>query len=556
MKKRSQFLAALLCIVAICTGASAEEANPRDTGTSEDYKDILPSLMGSETAVAPDAYYPGLTYIANMFDTWANIAEECEPEIRTLKNGVKVQRTPSEYGVYAWQISGDSHSYNNYYLDADRRGCGACHMDLKDTLKNMAFAHPAVWNYALDNTITVESCQFCHEYTHGYCLKDYDFGTMIHGLHMGRQAGDKFTAMGGKCISCHNMTSDGEGITLWDCVKYDKLIGMVDVPDVQGKLTYNQDLVQTADELFTFDWQHSYYDALRRGTGVNGLGLDSYPEEIYDEWEITVEGNVAKPYTAKLKDLIAEAEKEGVVVTKPSKIHCTWNPIGGGGIGQAEITGVPVSWLIDKAGGYLPGTSGVNCKRACGGDPERSWALEHLPNAYMVYKIGGERLDVTHGAPCLNWVEGVDAQSCTRTFDRYVVRNEEDGFDYSSGAGTPNGWTGEDGEYLNNPNATILGVPEGMILQTGKPYTFHGYVDAYDEKIACMEISMDRGKTWTPYEIGDTDVNKMITWNYEFTPEKDGSYVMMVRGITETGRVGNIPHKVMFTARSDAENLK
>ena len=141
-------------------------------------------------------------------------------------------------------------------------------------------------------------------------ISDYDIGTFIHGLHMGRQAGEQFEAMGGKCISCHNMTADGEGITLWDVVKYDKMVGIVDVPNVQGEFDYNQDLVQTSDELFTFDWQHSYYDALRRGTGAKGLGLDDYPEAIYDEWEITVEGNVAQPYTAKLKDLIAEAEAE------------------------------------------------------------------------------------------------------------------------------------------------------------------------------------------------------------------------------------------------------
>lgn len=540
----------------IQAGVVSEEAkNPRNTGTKADYEDILPSLMGSENAVAPDAYYPGLTYIAKMFDTWANIAEDYAPEVRTLKNGVKVQRTPSEYGVYAWQISGDSISYNTYFLDADRRGCGACHYDLNETLRNMSFAHPGVWNDALGNQTNVESCQFCHEATHGYCISDYDFGTFIHGLHMGRQAGEKFYGMGGQCISCHNMTSDGMGVTLWDVVKYDKMVGIVKVPEVQGEFAYNQDLVQSADELFTFDWLHSYYDALRRGTGANGLGLDSYPEEIYDEWEITVEGNVAQPYTAKLKDLIAEAEEAGVVVTKVSKIHCTWNSIGGGGIGQTEITGVPVEWLLEKAGGVLPGSTGVNCKRACGGDPERSWSMEHVPNAYMVYKLNGERLDVTHGAPVLNWVEAVDAQSCTRTFDRYVVRSEADNFDYAGGAGTPNGWTDADGNYTNNPNASILGVPEGMIVQTGEPFEFHGYVDAYNEKIASVEFSMDGGKTWTKYDIGDTDVNKLVTWTYTFTPETDGSYVLMVRGTTETGRVSPAPHKAMFTARSDANEL-
>ena len=67
---------------------------------------------------------------------------------------------------------------------------------------------------------------------------------------------------------------------------------------------------------------------------------------------------------------------------------------------------------------------------------------------------------------------------------------------------------------------------------------------------------MDGGATWTKYELGDTDVNKLITWTYKFTPETDGSYVMMVRGTTETGRVSTAAHKVMFTARSDANELE
>ena len=58
----------------------------------------------------------------------------------------------------------------------------------------------------------------------------------------------------------------------------------------------------------------------------------------------------------KLPDLIAEAEKAGVITTRTSKMICDWNPVGGGGVTNCEITGIPVSWLIEKAGGYKDGT--------------------------------------------------------------------------------------------------------------------------------------------------------------------------------------------------------
>ena len=31
-----------------------------------------------------------------------------------------------------------------------------------------------------------------------------------------------------------------------------------------------------------------------------------------------------------------------------------------------------------------------------------------------------------------------------------------------------------EGPYINKPNATVLKVPEGMIIETGKPFTFEG----------------------------------------------------------------------------------
>ena len=97
--------------------------------------------------------------------------------------------------------------------------------------------------------------------------------------------------------------------------------------------------------------------------------------------------------------------------------------------------------------------------------------------ALLVYKIGGEYLDATRGYPCTNWVEGVDAQINSKQIDTYHVTDED--IDYADKwAGNPNGWQNEDGVAMNKPNATILGVPDGLLVQNGQPYTFNGYVTA------------------------------------------------------------------------------
>lgn len=89
-------------------------------------------------------------YLDGVNERQDELNKEYAPEIRTLEDGTKVQRTPTEYQCYHWNrpYEGGT-SYNNYYLDADNRGCGACHEDLGDALANMEYSHPTVWNDAL-----------------------------------------------------------------------------------------------------------------------------------------------------------------------------------------------------------------------------------------------------------------------------------------------------------------------------------------------------------------------------------------------------------------------
>ena len=191
--------------------------------------------------------------------------------------------------------------------------------------------------------------------------------------------------------------------------------------------------------MFSYDWMHAYYDNMRHGAGVNGLDLEM-PQSLFDEWTITVDGNVNAEYTATLPELIKEAEADGAVITKTSKMVCNWNPVGGGGVTNTEITGIPVSWLVEKAGGYKDGTTGVKALRA-DGSSKRAFPVDKVDSdeALLVYKIGGEYLDATRGYPCTNWVEGVDAQINSKQIDTYHVTDED--IDYTDKwAGNPNGW--------------------------------------------------------------------------------------------------------------------
>ena len=260
-----------------------------------------------------DTYEQGEAILAERNAEQDAINEEYAPEIRTLEDGTRVQRTPTEYQGYHWSRPyTNGMSYNTVWLDADNRGCNACHEDLKDTLAGMPYQHLTVYNPALDNWITVDQCMLCHSDDDGY-----EMGTLMHAVHYGERNNENFEKRGGECQSCHNMTENGKGFELWDQVKYDHMDGIIKEENVEGEFTFNQTETNTMDEMFTYDWIHSDYDHLLSIMGKYGEDLP-LPQEMIDNWEINISGLVNQPYTAKLSDLIAEAEADGAVVTKLS----------------------------------------------------------------------------------------------------------------------------------------------------------------------------------------------------------------------------------------------
>lgn len=66
---------------------------------------------------------------------------------------------------------------------------------------------------------------------------------------------------------------------------------------------------------------------------------------LFDTWPIVVTGAVETESAWTLAELIGQAPS----VTRVMKEQCDVNPLGGSMVGQAEITGIPVSWLFEQA---------------------------------------------------------------------------------------------------------------------------------------------------------------------------------------------------------------
>lgn len=461
------------------------------------------------------------------------------PVVTELPDGRLVQRTPSEDISSSYDAEGAyAHPeknvlYNCAYLKADERGCNACHDDLAALLDGCGYGHSTLTN-GMGIDATVQMCVDCHTVGDGYQTTFYDFGTLIHGIHQ-----DNPDAT---CSSCHNMTADGEGVVLWDAAKHSLLRGITPVENVEGAFSWNQTDVVSEDQLFNFDWNYLGGDFLRNARQADGDARDT---SIYDDWTITLSGEVNQEVTFTLADLIASAPVE----TKAVTMHCTYNPVGGPYIGNCVVTGIPLSWLVEQAGGLTDGAYGLYSYSSDGN--ANSMLVENLEgkDALVVYEIDGEPLQWKDGFPCMLWVGGTGAPiNCKELSDLvFVDESDPDLWEYV-------GWTTEDGEgYLNKPNVGIWGTPEGLCIQAGEPYTFRGYAAAWDEPIEAVEFSMDGGQTWTTCETADSDVNRWVSWQFEWTPPEaaDTAYVLMARSVAVDGSTTPEPLEVMVNAKAD-----
>ena len=467
--------------------------------------------------------------------TWAGIAEDYAPRVTTLPDGTQVQRTPTDTSHFQmYYINGGNLSYNTRFLDADNRGCNACHDDLAATLANMDFFHLELDN-GLGVTTTVDHCRLCHDYGQGYVDKTQQLGNLIHGIH-------NKSGIANNCMSCHAATSDGEGMVMWDDVKHDIMQGIGSVSDVEGEFSYDQNVTT---DMFDASW---FYGAASMDGIANAYAGVPIDESVIDTWEITVDGLVNEPYTATLADLIAEAPSETFIAT----LECIMNPIGGDAIANVEFTGIPISWLLEKAGGMQDGVTAIMSYAPDGWG--RSSLIEKYEDTggYLVYKANGEYLDWQNGFPCMTvWPgQGIPASirwCCEispvdtpvdqmKFWDGWTIDGDGDGVnEHNGGHPYTEAAAAENVTPINNPTAFFTYLKEGQIISADEPYTFEGVAYSTIDQIASVEFSLDGGNTWTAYDTSDSDRTKWVYFNWT-TQLDPGAYVVSVRACTASGQ--------------------
>lgn len=344
----------------------------------------------------------------------------CGAEVAQTDEGALVQRTPDDDNSAVYTNPPDAPSYNVEILNADNRGCYACHIDLAETVANMDYDHMDLrgeWSMQMQ----VSDCMSCHE-TNYYMTTLFTFGELIHGLHSDVQDA--------QCMTCHasSDTYSGDkwngfqgnegGLRLWDNVKYDLLRGITQHDQIEGTFDYDQDLVSA--KLFSANWIAWPSDADRYYTKVE----DDAPrtEQMLRDWEINVIDTDGTTQTFTMGELMDEFES----VTDVRTMQCTINSTNTGMISNVKVEGIPLRDLLTKAG-YDPET--IPSLKIL--DPDQAainwdgYPFPFIDQAdhpdLLVYKVNDELLSWENGFPVVNWMPttsyaGADVKQVTNIY--------------------------------------------------------------------------------------------------------------------------------------------
>ena len=525
MRKRAIWMTAFCCAMGLSLAACVPNVEGETNGAEPEGAALETSLTGEANS------------LEEVYAAMNEVHDQNMPEVRTLDDGTQVQLTPDVDFSY-WHLGDQPSSYNTNYLNADNRGCVSCHESgLADLVMNkLDYEHIDITN-DLGIDLTPMDCQICHDVGTGYVTKNFEFGNLIHGIH----SKDSFK---GNCMSCHAATSDGNGMMLWEEAKYGAMQGITFLAEdgFDADISYEQ---ETTNEMFDLTF---YTGETNREAVDNAMQGKEEDEETFYNWEISVTGLVNKPFTMKLTDMIDQAPVETLI----SSTQCVMNSPGGEMVSNVEITGIPVSWVLEQAGGVKEGATALMATAPDGWS--RGETLETLANngAYLVYEINGERLSWEDGYPVRIWYQNRGVPSSIRwTSELEVVDTDP------SEVKVFEGWQlnetntldeADQGTWFNKPNAGITHFHEGQIIEAGQPYEFEGYAQGFDEHIVAVEFSLDNGATWKRLDTSDSDPTKWVYWHFTYTPEP-GSYVLSVRAVTESGLVSVTPDQVMFNAK-------
>lgn len=544
--------AALLVVGALALGGCAPSAQPAGSSTqaAAEQDSVAANVMDTGLRPLADWQLGGVEpeeWRDAIYGAYEDRIEDWPTNVITFEDGVTVRRTPFPARDTTANLKNNI-SFNTYRLNAEDRGCWACHEDLAELVQTIGDAPHEFIASSLGMETTVSQCIDCHN-SHLGGRYESNFSGMIHTIHGSRNK--MFDAQGGDCWSCHygvtaesgigKSSLDEEGLHLWDEVKHNVLRGITTfaADKFDGSFSVDQDFVEGPEAPMWTNFYVKNRDDMVTPTNLamtdEGQQPDPANDGVFDSWEITLKNDGGEERVYTLQELIDTVGGEEVTMG----VSCLNNGENGPYVSNRVIKGIPLVKLAE-----LVGAQDKTLVEALGQDgTKKEFGLDYVKeySGYLVYEISGQPVTYMNGYPCQVWLGGWIA-------DENIKAVTE--IEFMDGEWKPSLW--REGDFSKKegtagyaPNVGIAYMREGQIFDLGETVTFQGFANTYVHQISDVEFSMDHGQTWKTFETADQDPTKWTWWNFEWTPEAEGSYCFMVRAHDTGGYETPEPAEIM-----------
>lgn len=291
------------------------------------------------------------------------------------------------------------------------------------------------------------------------------------------------------------------------------------IQNVQGAFRFSQNVATPADDIFNL-----FGTVATAACAKPGFAMDQMAEE---EYYVNVKGTITKDYSMTLDQIKAKSAGQQLL-----KCSCA----GGKALATAQVTGVPVSSIIEMAD-LEEGTNTITFKSADGyGIP---MPLQYVMDkeAMLVYKIGETELDSQNGGYLQVWMPDTVA----KYFTRQVTEIE-----FGKSEKLP-----EVAQPENTYQVSILNRFSDS-FKVGDQISFEGYADDFNTAISAVEFSLDGGETWTSYKTTDATSRLWVYWNFDYVADTAGTFRLDVRARAADGTVSPLASSVVFTVEDTA----
>ena len=263
--------------------------------------------------------------------------------------------------------------------------------------------------------------------------------------------------------------------------------------------------------------------------------------KISDEaWRLEIGGLVSKPLKLSYSDLLLMPS-----VRRPSTLECAGNASGGGGVGTAVWSGLPLGELLKQAG-LQPEATTIVFHGADSGEGENVPAGTHYvraipldramePSTLLAYEMNGEPLPAEHGFPLRALVPGWYGMDSVKWLTRIEVLARPFKGYFQDEKYVALGAQGASRPLTRiQVNSKFFRPSEGEEIHA-KSYRLEGAAWAGERKVTRVEVRVSGGD-WQPANFSaSSDALIWTPWNYEWHVSGPGRYTLEARATDEDG---------------------